>query len=95
MAYLRLLDDGDERRIGRRHKHPGPRCGHATRLVTAVHSSGPWVLDAQAHLVVVPPVRVRGGRSRSSRTASPIDRCAGRRDRRDEGSGRRLLTSER
>lgn len=52
-AVARLLDDGDERRIGRiatRAEHRG--AGLAARLIAAAvdRSPGPWVLDAQAHL---------------------------------------------
>lgn len=52
-AYLRVLDDGDERRIGRVVTDPSARSnGLAARLVAHVleHHRGPWVLDAQSHL---------------------------------------------
>ena len=52
-AYLRLLDDGDERRIGRVVvRTDDRRHGLARTLVThAVHAHrGPWVLDAQTYL---------------------------------------------
>lgn len=53
VAYLRLLDDGAARRIGRvvtRHDHR--RRGLADLLVrrAVATSEAPWVLDAQAHL---------------------------------------------
>lgn len=53
VAYLRLLDDGVERRIGRVVTDPAHRgAGWAARLVDhALRTApGPWVLDAQAHL---------------------------------------------
>ena len=52
-ATARVLDDGDERRIGRVATHPDHRgAGHAARLIVAAceRSPGPWVLDAQSHL---------------------------------------------
>ncbi len=52
-AYLRVLDDGAVRRIGRVVTRPDVRgTGLAGRLVDHVlaTSTGPWVLDAQAHL---------------------------------------------
>lgn len=52
-AYLRVLDDGDSRRIGRVVTAPAARgAGLAARLVDHVTATtaGPWVLDAQAHL---------------------------------------------
>ena len=53
IAYLRVLDDGAERRIGRvatAAEHRGS--GYATRLIGHVlaETDGPWVLDAQTHL---------------------------------------------
>ena len=53
IAYLRVLDDGDERRIGRVvtvRAHRGR--GHAARLLEHVLAStqGPWVLAAQTYL---------------------------------------------
>lgn len=53
VAYLRVLDDGDVRRLGRVATRPEARGrGLAGRLVDhAVETTeGPWVLDAQAHL---------------------------------------------
>lgn len=52
-AYLRLLDDGDVRRIGRVVTRADARGdGLAARLVdhAVATSEGPWVLDAQSHL---------------------------------------------
>ncbi|MDW3219183.1 MAG: GNAT family N-acetyltransferase [Acidimicrobiales bacterium] len=52
-AYVRLLDDGEARRIGRVATRSDARGnGHAGALVDHViaTSSGPWVLDAQSHL---------------------------------------------
>lgn len=52
-AYLRVLDDGDARRIGRVVTAPAARGGGlAARLVdhATATTAGPWVLDAQAHL---------------------------------------------
>jgi len=52
-AYVRVLDDGAARRIGRVVTHPAARGeGLAARLVDHVVGSGegPWVLDAQSHL---------------------------------------------
>lgn len=52
-AYVRVLDDGHERRIGRVVTHPEHRGrGLAARLIDHVLASSepPWVLDAQAHL---------------------------------------------
>lgn len=52
-AYVRLLDEGDRRRIGRVVTRADARgAGLAGGLVDhAVRTStGPWVLDAQAHL---------------------------------------------
>lgn len=52
-AYLRVLDDGDARRIGRVVTRPTARSGGlAARLVehTLAHTAGPWRLDAQSHL---------------------------------------------
>lgn len=52
-AYVRLLDDGDERRIGRVVTRADARGdGLAGRLVDHVlaTSAAPWVLDAQTHL---------------------------------------------
>lgn len=52
-SYVRLLDDGDERRIGRVVTRADARGnGAARRLVEhlVATSSGPWVLDAQSHL---------------------------------------------
>lgn len=55
LAYLRILDDGDVRRIGRVVTAPQARsAGLAGRLVEhalTVIGDGPSVLDAQAHLV--------------------------------------------
>lgn len=52
-CYLRVLDDGDARRIGRVVTVPAHR-GHglAATLVDAAveRTTGPWVLDAQSHL---------------------------------------------
>lgn len=53
LAYLRVLEDGDARRIGRVVTRVGQRGrGLAAGLVTyALEATrGPWVLDAQAHL---------------------------------------------
>jgi ElaA protein len=53
VAYLRLLDDGDARRIGRVVTAADRRGeGLAARLVAhaLATSPGPWVLDAQSHL---------------------------------------------
>jgi ElaA protein len=53
LAYLRVLDDGDARRIGRVVTAAGARSrGLAARLVDHVLAStpGPWVLHAQSHL---------------------------------------------
>lgn len=52
-VYLRLLDDGDARRIGRVVTRPESRHrGLAGELVRAAiaASVGPWVLDAQSYL---------------------------------------------
>jgi ElaA protein len=52
-AYLRLLEDGTEQRIGRVVVRPDSRAeGLGRRLVTHVTTvhAGPWVLDAQSHL---------------------------------------------
>lgn len=52
-AYVRLLDDGDTRRIGRVVTRADARsAGLAARLIehAVAHSTGPWVLHAQAHL---------------------------------------------
>jgi ElaA protein len=53
VAYLRLLDDGTARRIGRVVTRPDHRRrGLADRLMcrAVATSVGPWVLEAQAHL---------------------------------------------
>ena len=53
VAYLRLLDDGDARRIGRVATAADRRGeGLAARLVShaLATSAAPWVLDAQSHL---------------------------------------------
>jgi ElaA protein len=53
VAYLRVLDDGDARRIGRVVTAAAGRGeGRASRLVDHALAStrGPWVLDAQSHL---------------------------------------------
>jgi ElaA protein len=53
VAYLRVLDDVEVRRIGRVVTHADARSGGlAGQLVQAVfdRTSGPWVLDAQSHL---------------------------------------------
>jgi ElaA protein len=53
-AYLRVLDDGDARRIGRVVTNPAVRsAGHAARLMehALATTAGPWVLDAQSYLV--------------------------------------------
>ena len=52
-AYLRVLDDGETRRIGRVVTRPAARsAGLAARLVDHVlaHTAPPWTLDAQSHL---------------------------------------------
>jgi len=52
-AYLRVLDDGGARRIGRVVTRPRARAtGLAGRLVdhALATTEGPWVLDAQSHL---------------------------------------------
>lgn len=52
-AYVRLLDDGDARRIGRVVTRPDARgSGVAGQLVDYLvsASAGPWVLDAQSYL---------------------------------------------
>ncbi len=52
-AYLRVLDDGDARRIGRVVTDAEARgSGLAARLVQCALNAteGPWVLDAQSHL---------------------------------------------
>lgn len=52
-CYLRILDDGAARRIGRVVTPPARRGrGLAARLVDVAVAStaGPWVLDAQSHL---------------------------------------------
>lgn len=54
IAYLRVLDDGDARRIGRVVTSPAARsAGHAALLMEHAlsASAGPWVLDAQSYLV--------------------------------------------
>jgi ElaA protein len=54
VAYLRVLDDGDARRIGRVVTNPAARsAGHAALLMehALAASTGPWVLDAQSYLV--------------------------------------------
>ena len=53
LAYVRVLDDGTARRLGRVVTAPAARGdGLAARLVDhAVEATvGPWVLDAQSHL---------------------------------------------
>jgi ElaA protein len=53
VAYLRVLDSGESRRIGRVVTHPAARgSGLAGRLLQYVldTTSDPWVLDAQSHL---------------------------------------------
>lgn len=53
LAYLRVIDDGTARRIGRVVTAPSARGrGHAATLIDyAVGATeGPWVLDAQSHL---------------------------------------------
>jgi len=53
-CYLRLLDDGAARRIGRVVTPQSRRSqGLAARLVdeAVARTPGPWVLDAQSHLV--------------------------------------------
>ena len=53
VAYLRLLDDGAARRIGRVVTHAAAReGGMAAQLLQTVlgNTSGPWVLDSQSHL---------------------------------------------
>ena len=52
-TYLRVLDDGEARRIGRVVTHPEHRSGGlaAELLSYALGATrGPWILDAQAHL---------------------------------------------
>lgn len=52
-SYVRLLDDGDARRIGRVVTRADTRgSGAARELVEhlVASSRGPWVLDAQSHL---------------------------------------------
>jgi ElaA protein len=52
-AYLRLLDDGEERRIGRVVSRADRRREGLAGLLMAravATSDGPWVLDAQSHL---------------------------------------------
>lgn len=52
-AYVRLLDDGDARRLGRVVTRADARsAGLAARLIehTLATSAGPWILHAQAHL---------------------------------------------
>ena len=52
-AYARLLDDGDGRRLGRVVTRADARgAGLAARLVehAVTTSTGPWMLDAQAHV---------------------------------------------
>jgi ElaA protein len=52
-AYLRLVDDGGQRRIGRVAVRPADRSiGLARALLGYVLDThrGPWVLDAQTHL---------------------------------------------
>lgn len=52
-AYLRVLDDGEARRIGRVVTHPSARSGgRAAALVEHVLTTvaAPWTLDAQSHL---------------------------------------------
>ena len=52
-TYLRLLDDGDARRIGRVVTRADTRrTGLAARLLAhaLATSAAPWVLDAQSHL---------------------------------------------
>lgn len=52
-AYLRVLDDGDSRRIGRVVTLAAARGeGLAARLVdhAVATTTGPWALDAQSHL---------------------------------------------
>jgi ElaA protein len=55
LAYLRILDDGDDLRIGRVLTAPSARgAGHAQRLMaeaSTIIGNRPSVLDAQAHLV--------------------------------------------
>ncbi len=53
VCYLRLVDEGAQRRIGRVVTHADHRrAGHAARLMHHVLelSEGPWVLDAQLYL---------------------------------------------
>lgn len=52
-AYLRVLDDGPTRRIGRVVTHPAARSsGRAAVLLEHVLAAtpAPWALDAQSHL---------------------------------------------
>jgi ElaA protein len=52
-SYLRVLDDGSQRRIGRVVTDPAARSrGLAARLVehALATTPGPWVVEAQAHL---------------------------------------------
>lgn len=52
-AYLRVLDEGYSRRIGRVATRPAARSGGlSARLIEHVLATtdGPWVLDAQSHL---------------------------------------------
>jgi len=52
-CYLRVLDDGDARRIGRVVTAPSHRSqGLAADLVhqAVSRTTGPWILDAQSHL---------------------------------------------
>lgn len=54
LAYLRVLDDGDARRIGRVCTRQEARSGGLARaLIEHVldETDGPWVLDAQSYLV--------------------------------------------
>ena len=53
LSYLRVLDDGSVRRIGRVVTAPSARGqGHAATLIdhAVAATDGPWVLDAQSHL---------------------------------------------
>lgn len=52
-AYLRVIDEGHQRRIGRVVTHPRARSrGWARRLILHAldRSAAPWLLSAQAHL---------------------------------------------
>ena len=54
VSYLRVLDDGDARRIGRVCTRMNARSGGMARILiehVIDETGGPWVLDAQSYLI--------------------------------------------